>query len=293
MERTQIRGILGLALLLGSTIWAQGPRKLPPVPVLPPEVLIEKPDAQRTQQELSNLLQRYPPMLRRVLALDPSLLNDESYLGPYPALANFLNQHPEIVRNPSFYIGEPEQPRQDRSTRAQVWETMVVDVAVLAGFSLAICLIAWLIRNLIDYRRWNRLMNVQIDVHSRLMDRFTNNEDLLAYINSGAGSKFLESAPIRLDAGPINLAAPLARILWTVQAGVVLGALGIGMEVVSRRIAYEAAQPLHVLGVLGMALGLGLVISAIISYVISRRLGLVDRPSTPAGRANVQPNIQG
>ena len=258
-----------------------------------PNLLIEQPDAQRTQQELSNLLQRYPPTLRSVLALDPSLLTNQSYLAPYPALAKFLNQHPEIVRNPTFYIGEPE-PRPDRSTeRARVWENMVIDVAVLAGFSLAICLIAWLIRNLIDYRRWNRLTNVQIDVHSRLMDRFTNNEDLLAYINSGAGSKFLESAPIRLDAGPSNLAAPLGRILWTVQAGIVLGTLGIGLEVVSRRIAYEAAQPLHVLGVLGMALGLGLVISAIISYVISRRLGLVDRPNTPAGRANMQANIQG
>ena len=82
----------------------------------------------------------------------------------------------------------------------------------------------------------------------------------------------------------------MGRILWTVQAGVVLGTLGIGLEVASRRISYEAAQPLHVLGILGMALGLGLIISAIISFVISRRLGLVERPG---GRANMQPNIQG
>ena len=289
MARMRIERISLLALFLACAIWAQGPKN-PPPPASSP--IAEQPDAQRTQQELTNLLQHYPPSLRGVLALDPSLLSSESYLAPYPALGSFLHAHPEIARNPSFYIGEPEprgEPEALRDRNNARVEEIVTDLSILAGFSLAICLIAWLIRTLIDYRRWNRLTNVQIEVHSRLMDRFTSNEDLLAYIQSPAGSKFLESAPIALDAGPRSVAAPMARVIWTVQAGVVLVAAGIGLEIVSGRVRYQVGLPLHTLGVLGIALGLGLVISAIISFMLSRRLGLMERESAPA----VPPNPRG
>jgi hypothetical protein len=154
------------------------------------------------------------------------------------------------------------------------------DLAIFAGFGMAIGVVVWLIRTIIDYRRWSRLAKVQTDAHTKLLDRFTANEDLLAYIQSPAGSKFLESSPIKLDAGPRSVGAPLGRILWSVQGGLVLVAGGIGLEVVRGRVADEAAQPLHVLGVLGIALGLGFVISAIISFVISQRLGLIGPPSS-------------
>jgi hypothetical protein len=51
---------------------------------------------------------------------------------------------------------------------------------------------------------------------------------------------------------------------------------GIGLQMVSGRIADETGQPLHVLGVLGIALGVGFVLSAIISFAISQRLGLIE-----------------
>src|SRR5215471_3062277 len=119
--------IFGLAILAAVSSWAQGPP--PPVPDF------EQPNAQRTQQELSNLLQRYPPALREVLALDPSLLANESYLAPYPALVSFLRTHPEIARASSYYVGEPERPHEDRTAvdTARVWENMLTDVMVFAG----------------------------------------------------------------------------------------------------------------------------------------------------------------
>ena len=269
--------IIGLTLLAAVSSWAQGPR--PPAPLL-----AEQPDAQRTQQELSNLLQRYPPALRQILALDPSLLSNQPYLADYPALGSFLGTHPEIARAPSFYIGEPERPRQDNAAveTARVWADMFTEVMVFAGFTLGFGLIAWLIRTFIDYRRWNRLNNLQTDVHTRLMDRLTTNEDLLAYIQSPAGSRFLESSPIPLDAGPRSVAAPLGRILWTVQGGVVLMAAGVGLDLVGERVRYEAAQPLRALGILALALGFGLVISAVVSFMISRRLGLIGQSNAPA-----------
>jgi hypothetical protein len=250
-------------------------------------VTIEQPDAQRTRNELSRLLENYPPALRGVLALDPTLLGNQSYLAPYPALATFLNAHPEIARNPSFYAGEGSGPRsrQDHATQVmEMWRDLLNGLAVFAGFGMAIGLLVWLLRTLVDYRRWSRLAKVQTDVHTKLLDRFTANDDMLAYIQSPAGSKFLQSSPITLDAGPRSVGAPLGRILWSVQGGLVLIAGGIGLQVVSGRVADDASQPLHALGVLGIALGLGFVLSAIISFVISQRLGLIELPS-PAAQA--------
>ena len=240
-----------------------------------PNITVEQPDAQRTKDDLSQLLDHYPPALRNVLGLDPGLLGNQAYLAPYPALAGFLNTHPEVARNPTFYI-DHNGPPPHREQVLDFWKDILAGVGVFLGFCLASSLIVWLIRTLVDYRRWNRLTKVQTEAHTKLLDRFTASEDLLAYIQSPAGAKFLESSPITLDAGSRSVSAPLGRILWSVQAGLVVAAAGIGLQVVSTRIAEEAEQPLRALGVLGVALGVGFVLSAVISYLLSRRLGLIE-----------------
>ncbi len=232
-------------------------------------------DAGGIRDELVNLLSHYPPTLRNVLALDPDLLNNESFLAPYPGLVAFLKAHPEIIRNPSYYLGDNSRLRPEPPARDPGVEAMKT-LAPLAGMSIAVGLFVWLIRTMVDYRRWSRLAKVQTEAHTKLLDRFTANEDLLAYIRSPAGSKFLESSPISLDASPRALSAPLGRILWSLQGGLVVTALGIGLQVVSAQIAGDASQPLKALGVLAIALGLGFLLSAILSFAISRRLGLIE-----------------
>jgi hypothetical protein len=63
----------------------------------------------------------------------------------------------------------------------------------------------------------------------------------------------------------------------------VLIAAGAGLQVVSGKAGPEAAQPLSAIGVLALAVGVGFLISALASYVISRHLGLIE-PAAPAPR---------
>jgi hypothetical protein len=266
-----------MSVLQPSYCWAQNPKS--PAAAAPSSSVasLEEPDAQRTKDQLSNLFEHYPPALRNVLALDPTLLTNQSYLAPYPNLVSFLNAHPEVARNPSFYVGDGHRSYQSRSSEVlDIWRDVVRGLAAFGGFGMAIGLLVWLIRTLVDYRRWSRLAKVQTDVHTKILDRFSANDDVLAYIQSPAGSKFLESAPIKLDPAARSLGAPLGRILWSVQGGLVLVAGGIGLQVVSGQATDEASQPLHALGILAIALGLGFVVSAIISFVISQRLGLIE-----------------
>lgn len=232
--------------------------------------LVEQPDAGRTKDELSNLLDRYPPTLRRVLALDPALLENQAYLAPYPALQGFLNAHPDVLHNPLFYLGNP----QPVAARGDGWRELLRTLEPFAGFGMAIGVLVWLVRTFVESRRWKQVAKVHAEVNMKVLERLTSNEELLAYIQSAPGSKFLQSAPIVLDPSPRLPGAPVSRILWAVQGGVVMVAGGIGFQVVSKQVSDPG--PLQALGVVAIALGLGFVVSAIISYVISRRLGLLE-----------------
>jgi hypothetical protein len=221
-----------------------------------------------------------------VLRLDPGLLTSGDYLAPYPELAAFVARHPEIARSPSFYVGSPQDhdwSRDPARVAVGMWQDVMQGVFILGIFLVIISVFAWLIRTLIDYRRWLRLSRVQTETHTKLLDRLTSNEDLLAYMQTSAGRRFLELAPISLDSASRPLGAPLNRILWSVQAGVVLALGGIGMFLISRRSVPEVAGPVMAIGILAIAIGAGFVVSALVAWFISKRLGLLEpRPQGPA-----------
>jgi hypothetical protein len=249
----------------------------------------EAPDAERTREQLRELLEKYPPALARVLKLDTSLLNNEAYLAPYPALNGFLAQHPEVRRSPAFFLewvpisGGGNYYREDAQTQVyRMWNDVLAGTAGISVFVIVLLALGWAIRYIVDYRRWHRLSKVQSEVHNKLLDRMTANEELLAYVKSPAGSRFLESAPIALDPVGRKIAAPLSRILWSVQAGLVLAAGGFGLQYVANHVNPEVTQPIFAMGVLAIALGIGFVLSAVVSYVLSQRLGLFESPQAAA-----------
>jgi hypothetical protein len=230
-------------------------------------------DSRQTREDLRALLRRYPPELGVVLKLDPTLFNNPSYLTNYPALATFIGQHPEVVHNPAFFLENVNFPSEGEPDPAsvRVWRSIIGDVGGFVAFLVIISVLVWAIKTLIEQRRWSRLTAIQTEVHSKLLDRFTSNEELLTYLQSSTGKRFLELAPIPLEAGPRPIAAPIGRIFWSLQTGLVMIATGIGFDLVSLRVN---SQALYGIGVIGLLIGIALVISAAIFYVLSRRFGL-------------------
>jgi hypothetical protein len=236
------------------------------------------------RDQLRQVLDRVPPSVRDVLRLEPSLMTNPDYLAPYPELGGYIARHPEIARNPAFYVGTPHQDDWNRDpARAalNMWQDAMQGLFILTLFGVVVGVLTWLIRTLIDYRRWLRLSRVQNETHSKLLDRLTSNEDLLAYMQTAAGRRFLELAPISLDAASRPLGAPLNRILWSVQAGVVLALAGVGFLVISSRTVPEVSGPVMAVAILAIALGAGFVISAVVAWILSKRLGLLE----PRGHA--------
>ena len=249
-------------------------------------------NADETRRALDEVLKQYPPSLPRVLLMDPTLLNNAGYLEPYPQLAAFLKQHAEVAHNPSYFL-----PNYDNGNSRFSYRETPQDRAVnmwretIQGFTIGSVILAvvtgviWLIKMLVDYRRWSRLSKIQTEVHNKVLDRMQSNEDLLAYIQTPAGKRFLESAPIPMDT-PRAIAAPLGRILWSAQAGAVLTVLGLGIEVVSRNALEEVAAPLGAMGAIVIALGIGFLVSAFLAYLLTRRFGLLTDagPAAPESR---------
>lgn len=239
-------------------------------------------DADEMRRALEVVLQQYPPSLPRILKMDPTLLGNENYLQPYPQLAAFLKQHPDVAHNPAYFFAQYgengnfyRESAQDRAVN--MWRSTIEGFtigSVILGIATGVI---WLIKMLVDYRRWSRLSKIQTEVHNKVLDRMQSNEDLLAYIQTPAGRRFLESAPIPVDS-PRAIGAPVGRILWSAQAGAVLSVLGLGIELVSRNTLEEVAPPLAAMGAVVLALGIGFLVSAFLAYLLTRRFGLLNEP---------------
>ncbi|MEN3337143.1 MAG: hypothetical protein V7647_819 [Acidobacteriota bacterium] len=239
-------------------------------------------NAEDTRESLERVFEKYPPAVARVFKLDPSLMSSPSYLAPYPVLGTFLSQHPEVVHNPGYFLDRIDnQERFFNDPRRRDREEMLgvlAGIGVFIAFIVIVSVLTWLIRLIVTHRRWNRLSRVQFETHNKLLDRFTSNDELLAYVQTPAGRRFLESTPIPVEDAQ-RMSAPLSRILWSVQAGIVLLVLGAGFLQVSRQFANDPQQLFSVAGILSLAFGAGFIVSALAAYGLSRKLGLLDRPA--------------
>src|SRR5712671_1411787 len=249
------------------------------VPAVPIQAL--NTDAREVQNQLREMFQQYPPQLRTVLQSDPTLLNNAGYLATYPGVAAFVAQHPEIAHNPAYFLGNPNDYREYRDSVGSNIERAVTPLAVSTVIIVLIYTLGLLIRGIINHRRWLRMSKLQTDTQTKLLDRFGSNEELLTFIQTPAGKRFLESASLPYEAGPRSVSAPVGRILWSIQLGIVALIAGGGLNIVSYRFEdADAATGFQVAGVLVIALGIGFILSSLGSYILSRRLGLLDPTST-------------
>jgi hypothetical protein len=275
-----------------STPLKPAPPQRPQSPASPPQsatvILQEMPTARETQTQLNRIFNQLPPSVHEVLRIDPTLLSRTDYIANYPALAAFLEQHPEIAHNPSFFIGERVFNERDASPGVQAMRALE-NMTSFLGVALVVATITTgvilLVRTAVEHRRWQRALRTQTDLHTKLIDRFSSSEDLLAYLQSPAGKLLTDVPSLPQSAPRAAMAAPLSRIFWALQAGIVFAALGAGLLVVSRNTSIvELEEFLGGVGVVVLMIGIGFTISAAVSYFLSQRLGLVQSLSArPSG----------
>ena len=292
--------VAGSAMLGGTPASAQAKAAKPqaPAPVAAPEAPPTQKDVAAIQDQLVKLL-RQSPKLTMVVARDPSLLSNQEYVARNnPELADFLASHPEVARNPDYYLFthlNREGGGPDEALERAVWPDVfrsrpddngmrefMNNIAPLLAFATFLAAAIWAIRLIIENRRWNRTFKLQSDVHGRLIDKFSTSQELAAYMETDAGKRFLEAAPIPLHATAGQpMPNAIARVLTPVQIGVVLVLLGVGFLML-RNAAPDMELPMRVLGTVILMPGIGFIISAGVTWILAARLGLMPpRPESP------------
>jgi hypothetical protein len=289
-----IVAVTASALLAGTHGVAQAPPAKAQAPAAAPVPATPAPsekDVAILQKELIELL-RQTPKLTLVVERDPTLLSNQEYVQRYnPRLADFLTAHPDVAKNPDYYLfnrlnrdgvgtddvleravwPEMYSGRRERTS----WDELASDIPPTIGIGSFLLAFLWTLRLFVENRRWSRIFSLQNQVHSKLIDKFSSSQELAAYMETEAGKRFLEAAPIPvgIDSGQ-RVPNTVARVLTPIQIGVVLVLLGIGFLML-RHAGPDMETPMLVLGTVILMPGIGFIISAGITWVLAARLGLM------------------
>lgn len=143
-------------------------------------------------------------------------------------------------------------------------------MAAFGGISFFV-ITAWVIRIFVVNRRELRQAEMQVDIQTRLIDKFESPEELRTYLESEGGQRLLRAVPA-------GKAAPYGRILGSIQAGVILTLGGLVFLLIGNNHPGGGDEQFAMmfLGSLGTAIGLGFVISAAAAYWLSKSWGLIN-----------------
>ncbi len=239
-------------------------------------------DAEHVRDRLQDILRTYPRSVGEVLRRDPSLMNRQDYMAPYPQLAAFIAAHPEVPRNVEYYFEGYGSWGRQLDPEFEAMGALMAGLAVFMGVGGFLAVVTWLVRAIIQHRRWLKASQVQADIHAKLMERMSSNEELLAYVQSPAGRRFIEAAPIRPEE---SSSAPIGSIIWSMMAGIVLSTVGAGFRMAGSYAGDDSQKAFTVVGIIILSLGIGFMIASVMAYALSSRLGLF-RPKVSESESN-------
>jgi hypothetical protein len=124
---------------------------------------------------------------------------------------------------------------------------------------------AWIVFVFISSMREKR----KFELNNKLIDRFSNMNELNNFLKSDSGSEFLKSLTI-------EGIAPKEKLLKSISTGIILGVLGIALFFVGKIFTAESRY-FNAGAIIAIALGLGYLISTVVSVFLSKKWGIIDK----------------
>jgi len=206
----------------------------------------------------------------------PAEAGDDDQAPPDPELRRQMDDVRRRLEDEAL-----NRMRNGNSTNFDRVMDQLIPFLVFLGVTAALL---WILRVILDNRRWYKMVKVQSETHAKLLERFGSSQDMLAYMGSEAGKKFLES-PIFDGQRQQVSALPFGRILWSVQIGIVAAFLGAGMLYLRGKVGADADMGLTIFGTLICTLGIGFLVSGGVSYALAKYFGLLERPESALTRS--------
>jgi hypothetical protein len=128
--------------------------------------------------------------------------------------------------------------------------------------------IAWLFRSYLDFLQNRRASRNQHEFATRLLDKAGPSVELFDYLAKGPAVPSSET-------GTDRLGRPHGRIVRSLQTGVVLASLASGFLLLGGFVP-NGSIPFTIVGGLGLSLGVGFLLAALVAYRLSAKWGLLD-----------------
>ena len=143
------------------------------------------------------------------------------------------------------------------------------EIAPVIGAIGMLVVLGWIVNVISNNRKTARMANLQADLQSKLLDKFGSTPELLGYLQSDAGKNFGDLVPVAVQSTPYD------KILSSVQTGIVSLTVGVACLFVRDQIS-DGFEGFTLLGALGIALGVGFLLSAGIAFLLSKKWGVIN-----------------
>jgi hypothetical protein len=132
--------------------------------------------------------------------------------------------------------------------------------------------IAWIFRTYLSHVQFMKVLQLKAETNARMMDKFGSDAAFIDYLKSDAQLKMFE-----VKAPEPRMPAPYMRMLTTIQIAFLLLSAG-GACLFIRQYMFEGDKDAFLfLGTLGVALGLGSLLSAGAAFIVARMWGQLTR----------------
>ena len=138
------------------------------------------------------------------------------------------------------------------------------DMTLIMVLPLTILFWAWVVWAILDWRKTRHKSQLQ----NKIVDKFQSVQEFNDFLQSQEGNKFLNFIKF-------NGLAPKEKLLSSLSKGVILVTLGIALILVGQ-IFQEEMKYFIAFGIVFIALGVGFIVSMLISYTLSKKWGIID-----------------
>jgi hypothetical protein len=142
---------------------------------------------------------------------------------------------------------------------------------LLLGITVVIC-ITWVAVNIVKALKQRANLQTKTELYSRMIDKFGAAPEFIAFLQTEEGRHLIEE-------NITQSAQPMRKILGSIQIGIILILLGTGLLALGNIFGSSLGGDLYIVltvsGTVGLMVGIGLLISVIISYQLSKAWGLL------------------
>lgn len=135
---------------------------------------------------------------------------------------------------------------------------------IMVNTAIVFLFFAWVFKVILEWRK----IKHKNELNKQLLEKFEKMTDLKEFFQTENGVKFFQTLTV-------NGGNTMDKVINALKSGIIMMFLGGGFWVLSGVFA-EDHEAFTALGVIIVALGLGFLVSSVVSFILSKKWGMVE-----------------